>query len=144
MLIFTFAPSELWSLCLFLFPSLSFSVSLFQADPLESKGSLSLLSCQASKTLSRRRSAPLPHQEGTWGLCEQSNPCVRDFIGFLHKPRNISLFLSPLLSYHRLWTTRFSPLKDLNTMEVILSESNWIQIKKKFQIHTENKTQWQR
>ena len=38
-----------------------------------------------------------------------------------------------------------SPLKDLNTREVIWAESNWIQIeKKKNQIHTENKTQWQR
>ena len=54
---------------------------------------------QASKTLSRRCSAPSPHREGTWGLCEQSKPCARGFIGFLCKPRNISLFLSPLLSY---------------------------------------------
>ena len=65
----------------------------------------------ASKTLSRRRSAPSPHGESAWGLHEQSKPRVRDFIGFLHKPRNISLFLSPLLSYHRLQTTRFRSIK---------------------------------
>ena len=53
----------------------------------------------ASKTLSRRRSVPSPHRESAWGLREQNKPLVRDFIGFLCKPRNISLFLSPLLSY---------------------------------------------
>ena len=63
---------------------------------------------RASKTLSRR---PSPHQEGAWGLREQSKPRVRDFIGFLHKPRNINLFLSPLLFYCRLWTTRFRSIK---------------------------------
>ena len=66
---------------------------------------------QASKTLSRRRSAPSPHWEGAWGLCEQSKPHVRDFIGFLWKPRNISLFLNPLLSYRWLWTIRFWSIK---------------------------------
>ena len=65
----------------------------------------------ASKTLSRRRSVPSPHWEGTWGLREQSKPRVRDFIGFLCKPRNISLFLSPLTSYRWLWTTRFWSIK---------------------------------
>ena len=43
-------------------------------------------------------SVPSPHWEGAWGLCEQSKPHARGFIGFLSKPRNISLFLSPLLS----------------------------------------------
>ena len=65
---------------------------------------------RASNTLLRRRSAPSPHQEGAWGLHEQSKPCARGFIGFLRKPRNISLFLSPLLSYHRR-TTRFQSIK---------------------------------
>ena len=50
-------------------------------------------------------------KEGTWGLREQSKPHVRDFIGFLHKPRNISLILSPLLSYRQLQTTRFWSIK---------------------------------
>ena len=70
----------------------------------------------ASKTLSRRRSAPSPLREGNWSLGKQSQPHVRDFTGFLHKPRNISLFLSPLLSYHQLQTTRFWSIKDLNTL----------------------------
>ena len=38
------------------------------------------------------------HREGTCGLREQSKSHVRGFIGFLCKPRNISLFFSPLLS----------------------------------------------
>ena len=41
-------------------------------------------------------------REGAWGLREQSKPHARGIIGFLRKPRNISLFLSPLLSY---WLT---------------------------------------
>ena len=49
---------------------------------------------RASKTLSIRCSAPSPHQEGTWGLHEQSKSRIRGFLGFLCKPRNISLFLS--------------------------------------------------
>ena len=71
---------------------------------------------QASETLSRRCSAPSPHQEGARCLREQRKPRVRSFIGFLRKPRNISLFLSPLLSYHQLQTTRFWSIKDLNTL----------------------------
>ena len=65
----------------------------------------------ASKTLSRRRSVPSPPQQGAWCLCEQCKPHTRGFIGFLCKPRNSSLFLSPLLSYHRLRTTRFRSIK---------------------------------
>ena len=54
---------------------------------------------------------PSPSKEGAWGLCEQSKPHVRDFTGFLRKPRNISLVLSPLLSYRGLRTTRFWSIK---------------------------------
>ena len=86
--------------------SLSLRLSLWSADALWIH-----FPAQASKTLPRRCSAPSPHREGAWGLCEQSNPHVRDFIGFLRKPRNISLFLSPLLSYRQLRTTRFWSIK---------------------------------
>ena len=51
-------------------------------------------SAQASKTLLRRRCVPSPHREGAWGLHELSEPRARGFLGFLRKPRNISLFLS--------------------------------------------------
>ena len=81
------------------FLSLSFSLSLSLSPPLRlflwSAEALWVhFPAQASKTLPRRCSAPSPHQEGSWGLHEQSKPRVRNFIGFLHKPRNISLFLS--------------------------------------------------
>ena len=50
---------------------------------------------RASKTLSRRRPVPSPPpQEGTQCLRERRKSCVKDFIGSLHKPENISLFLS--------------------------------------------------
>ena len=35
---------------------------------------------------------PSPLREGAWCFCEQPKTCVKDFIGFLRKPRNISLF----------------------------------------------------
>ena len=38
------------------------------------------------------------HWEGACGLREQSKSHIRGFIGFLCKPRNISLFFSPLFS----------------------------------------------
>ena len=44
----------------------------------------------------RRRSTSSPHREGTCGLREQSKSRVRGFIGFLCKPRNISLFFLSL------------------------------------------------
>ena len=37
---------------------------------------------RASKTLSRRCSAPSPHQEGAWGLREQSNPRAGALLAF--------------------------------------------------------------
>ena len=75
---------------------------------------------RASKTLSRRCSVPSAHWEGARCLCEQHKPRVRRFIGFLCKPRNISLLLSPLLAYRRLRTTRLQSIKGSqqgNTLE---------------------------
>ena len=37
---------------------------------------------------------PRPPRESALCLCERCKPCVKVFIGFLHKPGNISLFLS--------------------------------------------------
>ena len=79
---------------------------------MEHRGPLSSLFPWASKTWSGRRSASSPHQEGSWGLREQSKSRVRGFTGFLCKPRNFSLFLSPLVFlfsfyfYFWPWTTR--------------------------------------
>ena len=52
---------------------------------------------QAAKTLSKRHTVPSPPREGIQYLRELHKPCVKGFIGFLHKPRNISLFLSLFL-----------------------------------------------
>ena len=70
---------------------------------------------QASKTLSRRRTVPSLPREGTRCLLEQREPCIKDFIGFLCKPRNISLFL--FLFHFLIFNSGppgSSPLKDLN------------------------------
>ena len=79
---------------------------------------------QAAKTLSKRHTVPSPPQEGIQCLRELHKPCVKGFIGFLHKPRNISLFLS--LFYFLIIDSRppgSGPLKDLNTrVEVRLSK----------------------
>ena len=91
--------------CVFLSLSLS-----FRLIPWSSEALWVHFPAWASETLSRRCSAPSPYREGAWGLREQSKPRARGFIGFLCKPRNTSLFLS-LLSYHRLWTTRFRSIK---------------------------------
>ena len=65
---------------------------------------------RASKTLSRRRSAPSPHREGAWGLREQSEPHAGALLAFCVN-QGISASFSPLLSYRRLWTTRFQSIK---------------------------------
>ena len=70
---------------------------------------------QASKTLSRRRTVPSLPREGAQCLHEWLKLCVKSFIGFLHKTRNISLFLS--LFYFLIVDSRppgSGPLKDLN------------------------------
>ena len=55
---------------------------------------------QASKTPSRRHPVPSPHQGGTLCLHEWCKPCAKGFIGSLHKPGNISLFLSRSHQWH--------------------------------------------
>ena len=49
---------------------------------------------RASKTPSKRCTVPSPPREGAMCLHERRKPCVKGFIGSLHKPGNISLFLS--------------------------------------------------
>ena len=83
---------ELWSLYL----SFSFSFPFFRLNPWSTEALWVHFFAWASKTRSGRRFVSSPHQEGTWGLCEQSKSHARGFIGFLCKPRNISLFLAPL------------------------------------------------
>ena len=96
--------------------SLPLSLSLFQANSLVCRSLWIHFPSWASKTLSR--SAPSPHWEGTWGLHEQSKPRVRDFIGFLRKPRNIRL----LLLYFLIVNSRPpGSLKDLNSVWLLVT-----------------------
>ena len=71
---------------------------------------------QASKTLSRRHTVPSPHLErAPAAFMSDASPVSKDFIGFMRKPRNISLFLS--LFYFLIIDSGppgFSPLKDPN------------------------------
>jgi len=90
----SFGPRVLLSFSLSLALSLSLRLFLWSTEVL-----CVHFPARASKTHSKRCSVPSPHREGAWGLCEQTKPRARGFIGFLCKPRNISLFLSPLLPY---------------------------------------------
>ena len=85
----------------FLSFSLSFFLSLSQANSLECRSPLSSLSCLGLQD---------PRERVPCAYVKQCKPRVKSFIGFLHKPRNIGLFLS-FISYHRLWTTRFRSIK---------------------------------
>ena len=85
---------ELWSLCFSFFFSLS--PFFFRLTPWSTEALWVHFFAWASKTQWGRCSASSPHWEGAWGLRERSKSCVRAFIGFLCKPRNISLFLAPL------------------------------------------------
>ena len=85
----------------FLFLSLFLSFSLSQREKL-----LSSLSCPGLQD---------PRERAPCAYVKQCKPRVKGFIGFLHKPRNISLFLS--LFYFLIIDSRppgSSPLKDLN------------------------------
>ena len=89
----------------FLFLSLSFSVS--QVNSLEHRSPLSSLSCPGLQD---------PPERVPCAYVKQCKPCVKGFIGFLCKPRNISLFLS--LFYFLIVDSGppgSGPLKDLNT-----------------------------
>ena len=93
-------PSELGSLCL------SFFLSLSQSNSLEHRSPLSSLSCSGLQD---------PRERVPCAYVKQCKPLVKSFIAFLHKPRNISLFLS--LFYFLIVDSRppgSSTLKDLN------------------------------
>ena len=111
-------PSPCWSkhLCsiralvpMSFFLSLSLSLS-FRLIPWSAEALWVHFPARASKTLLRRRSAPSPHREGAWGLREQSKPRVGALLAFCVN-QGISASFSPLLSYRRLWTTRFWSIK---------------------------------
>ena len=62
---------------------------------------------QASKTLSRRRSAPSPRREGAWGLREQSKPHVGALLAFCVNQGISASFSLLYFLISRLQTTRF-------------------------------------
>ena len=110
------------------FLSLSLS-SFFRLTPWNTEALWVHFFAQASKTHSRRHSVSSPHREGAWGLREQNKSRLRGSIGFLCKPRNISLFLSSLfflLYFLIVWpqTIRFQsiirPVSSLSTTPSIL------------------------
>ena len=91
----TFAPSELGSPCIFFFCSLSLSLFLSLQLIIWSVETRRIHPpAWASKTPLRRHPVPSPPPAGALCLHEQCKPCVKSFIGSLHKPGNISLFLS--------------------------------------------------
>ena len=67
------------------FLSFSLSFSLSQANSLEHRSPLSSLSCLGLKD---------PRERAPCAYVKQCKPRVKGFIGFLRKPRNISLSLS--------------------------------------------------
>ena len=62
---------------------------------------------RASKTLSRRRSAPSPHWEGAWGPREQSKPRVGALLAFCVNPGRSASFSLLYFLISRLQTTTF-------------------------------------
>ena len=96
-------------------PCVCLSLSLSQANSLECRSPLSSLSCPGLQD---------PHERVPCAYVKQCKPCVKGFIGFLHKPRNISLFLS--LFYFLIFDSRppgSGPLKDLNTYVILHGHS---------------------
>ena len=61
----------------------------------------------ASKTLSRRCSAPSPHREGTWGLHEQSKPREGALLAFWVNQGISASFSLLYFLIGWLWITRF-------------------------------------
>ena len=84
------------------------SLFFFQDDSLGHRGSLSSLFLPGLRRPDREGTLrlhqgegalrPNPIWKGACGLCEQNKFCVRNFIGFLCKPRKIKPIFSPLLS----------------------------------------------
>ena len=80
---------------------------------------------RASKTLSRRCSAPSSHREGAWGLREQSKPLAGALLAFWVN-QGMSASFSPLLSYRRLRITRFWSIKGPQHLSVFnLQKEGW-------------------
>ena len=89
-----------------------FSLSLFFRLILWSAEALWVhFPAQASKTLSRRCSAPSPHREGAWGLREQSKPRGGALSAFCINQGISASFSHLYFLIGRLRTTRFRSIK---------------------------------
>ena len=94
------------------FLSLSHTLFLWSAEPLWVH-----FPAWASTTLSRRHSAPSPHQEGAWGLREQSKPRAGALLAFCI---NQGISASFSLLYFLIIDSRppgSGPLMDLNNIQ---------------------------
>ena len=90
------------------FLSLSLSLKLF---PWSAEALWVHFPARASKTLSRRRSAPSPNLEGTWGLRQQSKPRAGALLAFCVNEGISASFSLLYFLIGRLWTTRFRSIK---------------------------------
>ena len=112
----------------FLLLSLSLSLPFFfRLSPWSTEALWVHFPAWASKTLSRRHSAPSPHREGTRGLREQSKPHAGALLAFCVN-QGISASFS-LLSFliGRLRTTRFRSSKGPQHLSSLqLQSSHWL------------------
>ena len=103
---------EAWSPRVCLFPLFFFLTFFFRLIPWSIEAPCVHLSAQVSKTWTGRRSASsLPRETGKAPVASvnRANFLSQSFIGFLCKPRNISLFLSSIFL-----STIFFPYRSLN------------------------------
>ena len=103
--------------------SLPLPLSLLQADPLERRGSLSSLSCPGFEDPLPKALCTFTPSRGLLRPCDRASPVPGALLAFCVN-QGISASSSPLLSYRRLWTTRFWSIKGpqqkaLNSLSVI-------------------------
>ena len=94
------------------FLSLSLPLSLFfRLIPWSAEALWVHFPARGSKTLLRRCSAPSPHWEGTWGLCEQSNPRAGALLAFCLNQGISASFSLLYFLIGQFRTTRFRCIK---------------------------------
>ena len=104
-------------------PSLSFSGWSPEAQRLSEFTFLP----RASKTLSRRCSAPSPHRKGAWGLREQSKPSAGALLAFCVNQGILASLSLLYLLIGRLRTTRFRSIKGPQHLSSLQPQSShWL------------------
>jgi len=82
---------------------------------------------RASKTLSRRCSAPSPHRKGAWGLREQSKPSAGALLAFCVNQGILASLSLLYLLIGRLRTTRFRSIKGPQHLSSLQPQSShWL------------------